>query len=180
MVGPETEAAARFRASALLGDADEGVKLALLDVLVEERFPAGAVLMEQGAPNDRLVFLIGGTASVIRTRPDGRAEAMATFTAPTVFGTTSFFRAGAVPTFGVHAAGDVTLLSLTRADHERLRKTHPAAAEALALDALKTLSDRFDELDRLFHDYIARHPDDHPKVTEWSGFRARLFEEHGI
>jgi hypothetical protein len=32
----------------------------------------------------------------------------------------------------------------------------------------------------MFSTYISQHPDDHPKVTEWAGFRARLFEEPGI
>ena len=42
-----------------------------------------------------------------------------------------------------------------------------------APDAVRTLSERFDELDHAFSAYMARHPE----FTEWAGFRARLFEE---
>jgi len=69
------------------------------------------------------------------------------------------------------------LLTLYHPAHERLRREDSPAAEALAVAAVRVLSERFNELDRMFTDYMARHPDDHPKVNEWAGFRARLFEE---
>jgi hypothetical protein len=51
----------------------------------------------------------------------------------------------------------------------------------LALAVVRTLSERFDLLDKLFTDYIAHHPDAPANtVSEWSRFRARLFEEHKI
>ena len=57
----------------------------------------------------------------------------------------------------------------------------PAHAEVLALAVVRTLSERFDLLDKLFTDYIAHHPDAPGNtVSEWARFRARLFEEHKI
>jgi hypothetical protein len=32
-------------------------------------------------------------------------------------------------------------------------------------------------LDHRISEDLADHPDDHPKVTEWSSFRSRLFED---
>ena len=61
--------------------------------------------------------------------------------------------------------------------HERLRRTNPRAAEALALAVVRVLAERFDLLDKRVSDGLVQHADDQPKVTEWSGFRARLFEE---
>jgi CRP-like cAMP-binding protein len=176
MVRIESEAAGRFLASPLLADAADAVRRAVLAVLAEDRAPAGTVLLAQGRANDRLWFLIEGSAAVERKRPDGRTEAIARLAAPTVFGTTSFF-SPTIPSFSVRAVTDVWVLTLSRADHDRLRREDPHAAEALALAALRVLAERFDGLDRLVSDSLANQPDGSPKVTEWAGFRARLFSE---
>ena len=53
-------------------------------------------------------------------------------------------------------------------------------APSAALAVVRTLSERFDLLDKLFTDYIAHHPDAPANtVSEWSRFR-RLFDEHKI
>jgi CRP-like cAMP-binding protein len=170
----QAEAADRFLSAALMGDVDPASRRAVLEALVEERAPAGSVLLAQGQPNDHLSFLIGGAATIERARPDGPNEVLATLHAPSVFGTTSFFDSGA-PTFNVRAATEVWLLTLYHPAHDRLRRDNPRAAEALAVAAVRVLSERFNELDRMFSDYMRRHPD--AKSTEWAGFRARLFEE---
>ena len=170
----EAEAAERFLSAPLLGEVDPGSRRAVLKALVEERASAGSVLLGQGQPNDHLSFLIGGSATIDRKRPDGRTEVLATLNAPSVFGTTTFFNPEP-PTFAVKAVTDVWLLTLYHPAHDRLRREHPAAAEALALATVRVLSERFHELDRAFSAYMARHPE----FTEWAGFRARLFEEPG-
>lgn len=168
----EAEAAERFLSAPLLSEVNPGSRRAVLDVLVEGRATAGSVLLSQGQPNDHLSFLIEGSATIDRKRLDGRTESLATLNAPSVFGTTTFFCPDP-PTFTVRAATDVWLLTLYHPAHERLRREHPAAAEALAMAAVRVLSERFNELDRAFSAYMARHPE----FTEWAGFRARLFEE---
>ena len=40
--------------------------------------------------------------------------------------------------------------------------------------------ERFDMLDKRVSDYLAGHGDEPPRATEWSSFRARLFEEPHI
>ena len=57
----------------------------------------------------------------------------------------------------------------------RSSRDNPRAAEALALAAVRTLAERFELLDKRLSDTLASHSDDHPKVTEWSGFRARIW-----
>ncbi|HEV3165111.1 MAG TPA: cyclic nucleotide-binding domain-containing protein [Isosphaeraceae bacterium] len=168
-------AADRFLAAPLLAEADAASRRAVLEVLSEEHAPAGAVLLEQGKPNDRIAFLIEGTVSVVRSYPDGRKENVATLTAPSVFGETSFFR----PTpaiVSVRANSPVWLLTLDHPAHERLRRENLKAAEQLAVAAARVLSERFDMLDKRISDYMAQHPEGHPRATEWSNFRARLFE----
>ncbi len=72
------------------------------------------------------------------------------------------------------------MLSLYHPAHEALRTANPRAAEALAVAVLRALSERFDLMDRLFSDYMARHPDESSRMSEWAGFRARLFDESGV
>jgi CRP-like cAMP-binding protein len=170
------DAAERFLAAPWLADVDPELRRALLDRLEEHRAPAGAVLLAQGRPIEHLSFLIDGIATIDRTFPDGRKETLATLHAPAIFGTTSFFRPNQ-PTFSVRATADVRLLTLDHPAHDRLRRENPEAAEALALASLRVLAERFDLLDQRVSEYLAQHSDDHPKVTEWAGFRARLFEE---
>ena len=80
-----------------------------------------------------------------------------TIAAPSVFGTTSFFRPDP-PSVGVRATSDVWMLSLYHPAHEALRRENPRAAEALAVAILRALSERFDLMDQLLSDYITRHP----------------------
>jgi CRP-like cAMP-binding protein len=176
MAGVETEAGRRFLGSPLLGGVSDDARRAVLSALEERRAAPGSVLLRQGEANDHLSFLIGGSVAVERARLDGKADTIAGLNAPSMFGTTTFF-CPKIPSFSVRAVTEVWLLTLAHPEHDRLRRAHPHAAEALALSALRILAERFDELDRLFTGYIESHPDGHPKVTEWAGFRARLFEE---
>jgi CRP-like cAMP-binding protein len=169
----------RFMSATWLAEIDSETKKAILGALVEARAPAGTTLLEQDQPNDHLSFLIEGTAVIQRRFGNGRREVLTTLTAPSVFGTTSFFRPQP-PAVTVRATSEVWLLSLYHPAHEALRAANPRAAEALALAVLRTLSERFDLLDRLFSDYMGRHPDDSSRTSEWAGFRARLFDESGL
>jgi CRP/FNR family transcriptional regulator, cyclic AMP receptor protein len=174
-----TAAAERFLAAPWLADLDPASRHAVLNVLVESRAPAGATLLEQGRPNDHLTFLIEGSVAVLRTLHEGRVETVATLTAPSVFGETSFFRPSP-SIITVRANTPVWMLTLDHPAHDLLRRADPTAAEQLALAAVRVLADRFDMLDRRVSDYIASKPEGHPKSNEWSTFRARLFEDSNL
>jgi hypothetical protein len=103
-------------------------------------------------------------------------ETVTNLAAPTMFGLTSFFRP-TPPSVSVRATTDAWLLNIDQAAHDLLRRVDLRAAEQLAVAAVRVLAEHFELLDRRISDYLAEHPDDHPKVTEWSDFRARLFEE---
>src|SRR5262249_28020451 len=154
MIDPE--ATERFMAAPWLGELAPDEKRAILASLVEARAPGGALLLEQDQPNDHLSFLIAGTAKIERTFENGRREVITTITAPSVFGTTSFFRPDP-PSVAVRATSDVWMLSLYHPAHEALRRENPRAAEALAVAILRALSERFDKMDRLLSDYFTRH-----------------------
>src|SRR5262245_50202906 len=176
----DAEATRRFLAAPWLAEVDREPKLALLSALAEQRANVGSILLKQGQPNDHLTFLIDGSVEMERTFGNGRKEIVTTLSAPAVFGTTSFFQPKP-PTVTVRAKTDVWMLTLHHPAHDALRRDHPRAAEALALAVVRALSERFDLIDRLFTDYIEHHPDVPANTaTEWSRFRARLFEEHKI
>jgi CRP-like cAMP-binding protein len=172
----EGDLAERFLSAPMWADGDLKSRRAVFEAMDEDHAPAGAILMHQGQSHDHLSFLIEGSAVIERTYPGRRVETLATLTAPAAFGTTSFFRPNA-PTVSVRATSDVRLLTLSHSQHALLRRTNPSAAEALALAILRVLSERFDMLDQRVSDYLTQHADDQPKVNEWAGFRARLFEE---
>ena len=174
-----TAAAERFLATPLLADLDSATRQALLNVLIEERAEAGALLLKQGQPNDHIAFLIDGSATVYRDRPGGGTETLTDLSAPSLFGLTSFFRP-IPPGFSVRATSPVWLLTFDHDAHEVLRRVDLGAAEQLALAALRVMADRFDLLDRRVSDDMAQHPDDHPSATEWAKFRSRLFEESNL
>jgi CRP/FNR family transcriptional regulator, cyclic AMP receptor protein len=175
----DTEASERFMAAPWLGDVGPEIKRAILNALVEGRVPSGATLLAQDQPNDHLSFLIEGTASIERVLPNGRREVLTLLAAPAVFGSTSFFRPQP-PSVSVRATSDVWLLSLYHPAHEALRAADPRAAESLALAVLRALSERFDMMDKYIVDFLARHPNEPEKSSEWSRFRARMFEEQGV
>jgi CRP-like cAMP-binding protein len=161
-----------------LADVDREPKLSLLSALSEERAKAGTVLLAQGQSNDHLSFLIEGSVDIERRFKNGRKDVITTLNAPAVFGTTSFFQPRP-PSFTARARTDVWILNLHHPAHEELRRESPRAAEALALAVVRTLSERFDLMDQLFSEYAASHPDAPASpASEWSRFRARLFEEH--
>ena len=174
-----TDGAERFLGAPFLAGVEPDLRRALLALLSEERATARTVLLAQGQPNDHLSFLIEGSITIERTFPEGQKETVATLSAPAVFGTTSFFRPTA-PSVSVVATTDIWTLTLHHPAHERLRVENPRAAEALALAAVRVLAERFDVLDRRVSEYLAGHGEDPPKATEWSSFRARLFEEPHI
>lgn len=172
-------AAERFLAIPWLAETDSASLRAVLDVLIEKRAPAGAILLSQGQPNDHVSFLIEGTASVSRVVEAGRVEALTTLSAPSVFGLTSFFRPQP-PGFSVRADSEVWFLTLDHHAHDLLRRADPRAAEQFALAAVRVLADRFDLMDQRISAVVAEHPEGSPKGTEWAEFRTRLFDEASI
>lgn len=174
-----SSAAERFLAFPWLAEMDSASLQAVLNVLIEKKAPAGAILLAQGQPNDHVSFLIEGTAFVSRVLENGRTESLTTLTAPSVFGLTSFFRPQP-PGFSVKADKEVWYLTLDHHAHGLLRRADPKAAEGLAFAAARVLADRFDLMDKKVSALMAEHPEDSSKNTEWAEFRTRLFDEASI
>ena len=177
MVSPA--AADRFLSLPWLAAMDSASLQAVVNVVIEKRAPAGAILLEQGQPNDHVSFLIEGMATVSRVTEAGITEHLTTLHAPSAFGLTSFFRPQP-PGFSVKAEGDVWFLTLDHHAHDILRRADPRAAEVLALGAVRLLADRFDLMDRKIAAMMAENAEDSHKSNEWAEFRTRLFDESNI
>jgi CRP/FNR family cyclic AMP-dependent transcriptional regulator len=174
-----TAAADHFQTAPWLADLDAPARLALLNVLQEGRAAAGAVLLAEGQLNDRITFLIEGTAQIIRSYPDRAEELVATLNAPTPFGETSFFRSK--PSIvSVRARTPVWFLILDREAYTLFRRVDPHAAEQFALATVRVLAERFDLLDLRVSEFLAQHAHDQPRASEWAALRARLFEETSL
>ncbi len=169
-------AAEKFLSSSWLAEMELEARRDVLALLEEYRAQKGDVLLDPTRTNDRIAFLIEGSVKVTMTGQRERTEEIITIQAPSMFGLTTFFRSAA-PDFTARAATSVWYLTLDRAAHDRMREENPRAAEQLALAAVHILADRIEILDQRIWNDLADHPDDHPKVTEWSSFRSRLFED---
>jgi CRP/FNR family transcriptional regulator, cyclic AMP receptor protein len=177
MIDPK--AVERFMMAPWFVEVEPEIKKAICNVLVETRGAPGTTLLAQGQPNDHLTFLIEGTAMIERGFRNGHRELIIPLNAPAVFGTTSFFLP-TPPTVTVLATSEVWILTLYHPAHESLRRTNPQAAEAIALAVVRALSERFDLIDELFTQRISQHSSEPVRLSEWAGFRTRLFEEHGM
>jgi CRP-like cAMP-binding protein len=173
MVSPEL--ARRFLEANWLPEMEADARRTVLAQLDEHRATPGTVLIHQGRPNDLVFFLVDGRIEIVREQAGARPDVLVAIDAPSLFGLTTFFR-NAAPDFSARAATPVTYLTLGREAHRRLRGEHPAAAEQLALAAISVLADRIALLDHRIGSEIDEH-DDERRATEWSRFRARLFDE---
>jgi len=166
-----------------LEEIDDEARAALSVCLEEARVSAGSRLISQGGTNDRLWFVAKGSVAIERSGPGGGPpEVLATLPAPSVFGTTTFFRPEMPASATIRATTDLHLWTLDRASHERLRRDDPRAAEVLAMAIIRVLSERFDLLDRHLAGQLAGagHGRDRARASELAAFRTRLFEEPGI
>jgi CRP/FNR family cyclic AMP-dependent transcriptional regulator len=174
-----TGAEQRFRTASWSTELDDKSRVALLSVLEEDRADAGVMLLTEGAPNDRVRFLLEGEVAILRDYPGHGVEQVTTLAAPTVFGTTSFFGAGP-PIVSARAVSSAWFLSLSRPAFERLRQLDPHTTEQFMLAVVTVLADRFNLLDRKLAEFL--HQPDHParKNDEWNAFRARFLEESSL
>jgi len=175
----ETEPPEEFLATPLLSGADEKARSVIFRHLAETSAPAGTALMVQGRPNDKLWFVVRGSVAVERKQPDGRVDVVANFSGPALYGTTTFFRSTG-PSSTIRATSDLIVWTLDHRSHAQLRREHPREAEILALEVVRALSERFDQLDARLAGMIAGQPDGRPRANEWASFRSRLFEETSI
>jgi CRP-like cAMP-binding protein len=177
MVGDDTRG---FPSSSCLLGLSDSAREAFRAVLREETAQAGTTLLKEGASNDRLGFLAEGTVRLTRSYPGRPDEEVVRLEAPATFGETSFFR-DKPSLVTARAQTPVRFFALDRHAYEGLRRSDPAAAEALARAMLCLLAERFDLLDLRVSEFLAENGSGEKtrKASDWSAFRTRLFREGG-
>ncbi len=155
---------------------DPLVRARLQANLLERAVSVGTVLLDQDQPSNQLWFVGEGSVAIERSKSDTRTETLAELAGPAIYGTTTFFR-NSLPTMTIRAKTHLRGWTLDRPAYDQLRINDPELAEALALEIVQVLSERFDMLDRRITTLMADHHNDHRRVTEWADFRSRLFEE---
>jgi CRP-like cAMP-binding protein len=178
MVGDDTRDFPSFSCLLVLSDS---AREAIRAVLREETAEAGAVLLTEGASNDRLGFLAEGSLRLTRSYPGHPDEEVVRLDAPATFGETSFFR-GKASLVTARAQTASRFFALDRDAYDGLRRSDPVAAEELARAMLCLLAERFDLLDRRVSEFLAENGNGEKarKASEWSAFRTRLFREGGL
>lgn len=172
-----SEIAAQFMATNWLLEMDSEARQAVLAELVEHHSKPGTILLDRNKPNDCVGFLMEGTLEITRPNARNKEDVLIEIEAPSLFGLTTFFR-NTAPDFTARAKTRVTYLTLDRAAHQRLRREDPVAAEQLAMAAVHVLSDRLAALNQRITEDLRDHVEDDARHTEWSNFRARLFDEN--
>jgi len=98
--------------------------------LTRQAYPAGGVIIREGADDRSLYLLAAGTVSVLAGVPGDERHRIGSFSPGTVFGEIAFLDAGLRSAFAV-ADDDVVCYVLTPDTFERLRKERPEFAVTL-------------------------------------------------
>jgi len=119
------------------GLTDEGLRL-LAETSVEEAYPAGATIFEQGSIGNRLFLILVGRVRIGRTMPGIGEEALAVLDAGDVFGEMALLDE-ATRSADAIAQENCVLLSVTKDQFEDLLFLHKDLAYEVLWNVIRTL-----------------------------------------
>lgn len=134
----------------LAGLDDEAIRY-LSDLAREEQFPAGAVIIGEGEPGNRMFFLTSGRVSVIKGHGSAQPVTLAQFGPGQFFGEMSLVESVA-RSASVVADDAVTACTLKGTDFHRLYQHRPEQYGIVILNLARDLSRRLRALDQRFAD----------------------------
>jgi len=137
-------------APVLAGLDDEAIKY-LSDLAREENFPAGAVIIGEGEPGNRMFFLSSGHVSVIKAHGSAQPVTLAQFGPGQFFGEMSLVESVA-RSASVVADDAVNVCTLKGTDFHRLYQHRPEQYGIVMLNLARDLSRRLRALDQRFAD----------------------------
>ena len=120
----------------------------LIPYLERRSFDDGQVIYRQGAVSDAIDLVASGRLGVDVSVGAAQARRVRRITTQTVVGEMGFF-GHAARSATITAEGPATVLTLTRASFERLRRERPDVASAFYEFLLRTLSDRIRLTDKM-------------------------------
>jgi CRP-like cAMP-binding protein len=104
------------------------------------RTPAGERICREGEPSVGLIFMVRGTAEILRSGPEG-AQVVATVNAPIMLGEIALLTGHAISAT-VRARGDCDCYVLTRSQFHRLTEEGSAAGYKLVMAMAQLLAHR--------------------------------------
>lgn len=127
---------------------DEAIRY-LADLARKEHFPAGAVIIGEGEPGNRMFFLSSGHVSVIKGHGSAQPVTLAQFGPGQFFGEMSLVESVA-RSASVVADDTVTACTLKGTDFHRLYQHRPGQYGIVMLNLARDLSRRLRALDERF------------------------------
>jgi ATP-binding cassette subfamily B protein len=115
---------ARLRAIPLFEHLDDAQLAALADRFITERYAEGEVVVEEGAPGDRLHIIVRGKIEVLKRDPDGRPRRLAVLDDGDFFGEIALLQ-GVPRTATARTRTPCLMLALERDEFLRLLRTAP-------------------------------------------------------
>ncbi len=127
---------------------DEAIRY-LSDLAKEERYPAGAVIIGEGEPGNRMFFLSAGHVAVVKDHGAAQPVILARLGPGEFFGEMSLVESVA-RSASVVAEDEVTVCTLKGTDFHRLYQHRPAQYGIVMLNLARDLSRRLRSLDDRF------------------------------
>jgi CRP/FNR family cyclic AMP-dependent transcriptional regulator len=140
-----------LQANALFGGLTDAQMPAVIALLKEECFAPGDLIVREGAPGDRMHFILSGTAEVVKDATpditdDDELARLVTFKPGAAFGEMSLIDTQA-RSASVRALEPVKTLSLASRDLHKLYRSHPEVFTMIILNLARELSRRLRAMD---------------------------------
>ncbi len=142
-------------------------------LMQSEDFAAGAEILTEGLTYASLWIIESGRCEVVKAGNGSKANRLALLEAGSVFGEMSFFET-APHSASVRALSEVTTLRLAREQYEQLRAEHPSAADKIAANLVRILSQRLRRMDDWTCELVQNNGNER-QHEEWQEFRAKLY-----
>ena len=136
------------RVSVMAGLDDEAIHF-LSDLAREEQYPAGAVIVGEGEPGNRMYFISLGHVAVVKDNGTAQPVVLARFGPGEFFGEMSLVES-VVRSASVVADDAVTVCTLKGTDFHRLYQHRPEQYGIVMLNLARDLSRRLRALDERF------------------------------
>ncbi len=171
MTVPDTHQ--QLAATPLFHDLDAAEIDAVLRLMEFEGFRAGANILDEGLSYQSLWVIVTGRCEVVKNGSNSHPSRLAVLEPGAVFGEMSFF--DPLPhSASVRCLTDVSTMRLMRAAYDRLRETTPRAADKIARNMVRILSERLRRMDDWTCELVQVNGS--PKQQdEWEEFRAKLY-----
>ena len=160
---------------ALLQELTPAERQSVLELLVEEQYPRGEVILHEGKSVQILWMITSGRCEVVKTMRNGGEQQLAVLESGAVFGEMSFFNP-APHSASVRAMTDVTIMRLAREQFDQLYQSGCSAAFKIAINTARVLAERLRKMD----DWVCQlfdRPEEVRHQKEWRDFRAKLYTD---